>query len=142
MSSHSASDGHAHSTQAHHSHAQFYTMIFGILVVLTIVTVVASRIDFGIMNLVIAMGIASVKAGLVALFFMHLKYENPLTWLYAAFPLVLLALLIGLLYLDEPLRVVPTGARDNGKPSVYVKPGAPLEEGHAATAPAEGHAAH
>ena len=135
---------HSHAAEGKHSHAKFYSIIFGVLVVLTIVTVAASRVDFGIMNLVIAMGIASVKAGLVALFFMHLKYENPLTWLYAAFPLVLLGILIGSLYLDQPLRVVPTGMRDNGKPLTYVAPGEPLTEPHgeAGHAAPEGHGAH
>ncbi|NDB08617.1 MAG: hypothetical protein EBX97_08180, partial [Actinobacteria bacterium] len=44
-------------------------MVFGILVFLTVITVAASRVDFGTLNLVIAMLIASVKAGLVALIF-------------------------------------------------------------------------
>ena len=129
---------HSHATDADHSHTKQYTVIFGALLVLTIITVAAAQVDFGIMNLVIAMIIASVKAGLVALFFMHLKHENPLTWLYAAFPLVLLALLIGLTYLDEPLRVVPTGMRDGGKPSTYVAPGMASPEGQDKPA-AEGH---
>jgi len=53
-----------------------YLTIFGSLLVLTVVTVLASRIDFGRANMVIAMLIASVKAALVMLFFMHLKYDN------------------------------------------------------------------
>lgn len=110
MSAHS--HHHAAHNQTHqegHSHGKQYGTIFGILVFLTIITVGASRIDFGTMNLVIAMLIASVKAGLVALIFMHLKHENPLTWLYALFPIVLLALLIGLVFLDGPFRTTPTG---------------------------------
>jgi cytochrome c oxidase subunit 4 len=46
------------------------------LMILTVLTVAASRVDFGEMNTVIAMLIASIKAGLVLAFFMHLKYDD------------------------------------------------------------------
>lgn len=46
------------------------------LFLLTILTIVASRVDFGSLNLLIAMGIATVKATLVLLYFMHLKYDD------------------------------------------------------------------
>src|SRR5215470_1822545 len=49
----------------------------GTLLALTIVTVLATKIDFGAnINLAIAMAIAVVKASLVILFFMHLKYDK------------------------------------------------------------------
>jgi cytochrome c oxidase subunit IV len=49
----------------------------GTLLFLTIVTVLATRIDFGAnINLAIAMAIAVIKATLVVLFFMHLKYDK------------------------------------------------------------------
>jgi cytochrome c oxidase subunit 4 len=53
------------------------------LMVLTVLTVATSRLDLGQWNVVLALAIASTKATLVALFFMHLKYEN-------RFPLVVL----------------------------------------------------
>ena len=81
-----------------------YCTILGALLVLTVITVLAAQFDFGNFNLVVAMAIASVKALLVAMFFMHLKYENPLTWFYAAVPLIILALLMGGVFLDNPLR--------------------------------------
>jgi len=104
--------GHHHAHEGEHSHAKQYGIVFGILVFLTVITVAAARVDFGAMNLVIAMLIASVKASFVALIFMHLKHENPLTWLYAMFPIVLLFLLIGLLFLDESYRTTPEGVRE------------------------------
>lgn len=49
----------------------------GSLLVLTLVTVLATKVDFGAsINLGIAMAIAVVKATLVVLFFMHLKYDK------------------------------------------------------------------
>lgn len=87
--------------------ASLFTKVFGALVVLTVITVAVSLHDMGSMNIIVAMLVASVKALLVALFFMHLKYENPLTWLYAGFPIALLALLIGMTFLDNPYRDPP-----------------------------------
>jgi cytochrome c oxidase subunit 4 len=118
---HASNDSH----EVGHSHARQYTIVFGILIFMTIVTVAAARVDFGVLNFVIAMLIASVKAGLVALIFMHLKHENPLTWLYAAFPILLIFLLIGLLFLDEPLRTEPTGIREKTPLEMPWVPGAP-----------------
>jgi cytochrome c oxidase subunit 4 len=49
----------------------------GTLLVLTLVTVLATKIDFGAnINLAIAMVIAVTKATLVILFFMHLRYDK------------------------------------------------------------------
>src|SRR5271170_5442802 len=49
----------------------------GTLLVLTLVTVLATRIDFGAnINLAVAMVIAVTKATLVVLFFMHLRYDR------------------------------------------------------------------
>ena len=81
-----------------------YWATFTALVVFTVITVAVAQVDLGMMNMVVAMLVASFKAMLVALFFMHLKYEKFTTWLYAAFPLVLLAILIGLLFIDNPYR--------------------------------------
>ena len=49
----------------------------GALLLLTIVTVLATKVDFGTnINLAVAMLIAVIKATLVILFFMHLKYDK------------------------------------------------------------------
>ena len=49
----------------------------GTLLFLTVATVLATKIDFGAnINLAIAMAIAVIKATLVVLFFMHLKYDR------------------------------------------------------------------
>ena len=56
-----------------------YGFLFGILMVLfalTALTVVASGIDLGPLNVWIALAVAATKASLVLLFFMHLKYEG------------------------------------------------------------------
>jgi len=103
--SHSSSHGDLEHRLGHILPLKYYFITLGALLVLTILTVAAAYQDFGAMNLVVAMVIASIKALLVALFFMHLKYENPITWIYAFFPLLLLSFLIGGLFLDNPFRI-------------------------------------
>jgi len=84
-----------------------YLIVWGILTVLTVVTVAVARQDFGSLNIVFALVIASIKATVVALFFMHLKYEDSITWVFALYPLFLLGLLIGLTSVDIFNRVTP-----------------------------------
>lgn len=55
-----------------------YIAVFGTLLVGTILTVLAADFDLGVMNPVIALGIASFKAVIVILFFMHVKYQSRL----------------------------------------------------------------
>lgn len=71
------------------------------LYILTLITVWAAGIDLGkILNTIIALSIASVKASLVALFFMHLKYESKLLWFMILIPIILLLILLTLPILD------------------------------------------
>ena len=70
MAKHSGGDEH------HIIPLKTYYMVFAALIVLTVITVAAARIDFGAMNTIIALAIASVKAGLVLAYFMHLKYDD------------------------------------------------------------------
>jgi cytochrome c oxidase subunit IV len=67
-----AASGHEH----HVIPFKTYLTVLITLLVFTVITVAASRVDFGWANTVIAMLIASVKAGLVMLYFMHLKYDD------------------------------------------------------------------
>jgi cytochrome c oxidase subunit IV len=55
-----------------------YAIVFATLLVFTGVTVGAAYVDLGIMNPVIALAIASFKAVIVILFFMHVKYQSKL----------------------------------------------------------------
>ncbi len=79
-SSHTAGGhGHGHDDGAVHVHissTQFYVGIFLALVCLTILTVKVSYYDFGSANILIAMAIATMKASLVAVFFMHLAHDK------------------------------------------------------------------
>ena len=62
-------------------HVRGYLAVFGALLVLTMVTVGVSYLDLPMTpTVVIAVAIASLKAALVAMFFMHLKGERPLVY--------------------------------------------------------------
>ncbi|HET6419297.1 MAG TPA: cytochrome C oxidase subunit IV family protein [Geobacteraceae bacterium] len=71
-----------------------YIIVWAALLVLTFITWRVSFIPLGLLNVTVAMIIASLKASLVALFFMHLRYENKLVWAFALFPLGFLSLII------------------------------------------------
>ena len=55
-----------------------YTMVFGTLLLFTLITVGAAFIDLKWANPVVALGIACFKAVIVILFFMHAKYQSRL----------------------------------------------------------------
>lgn len=55
-----------------------YSMVFATLLFFTGLTVVAAYIDLGIFNPVVAIAIATIKAVVVILFFMHVKYQSHL----------------------------------------------------------------
>ena len=61
-----------------------YVKIFLVLMALTALTVIVSRIDLGPLNLPIALVIAVTKASFVLLIFMHVRYSDRLTWIFAA----------------------------------------------------------
>ena len=50
---------------------------------LLVVTIAASYLNLGPLNTVAAILIAIMKALLIALFFMHLRYSKPLMWIFA-----------------------------------------------------------
>lgn len=74
-------DAHA---QPHIVSARVYFMIFGALILCTALTVWISFIDLGFLNTVLAITIAVLKATLVILYFMHVRYGSRLIWLIAA----------------------------------------------------------
>ena len=66
----------------------------GALLVLTVLTVAVRYIDVGEFNIYIAIGIAVVKATLVALFFMHLRWDRPFNSLFFVASIAAVVLMI------------------------------------------------
>ncbi len=90
---------HAHADDAHEGgHVVPLWLLAGILgalLALTFATVAVTWVDLGRLNIWIAMGIAAVKATLVALYFMHLRWDRPFNGVILLISLVLVVLFIG-----------------------------------------------
>jgi cytochrome c oxidase subunit 4 len=87
-----------------HSHhivpIRVYLAIFTALLVLTALTVWVAFIDLGRMNTVVALSIATFKATLVVLYFMHVRYSSNLTKLIVGASIFWFFILIALTLSD------------------------------------------
>jgi cytochrome c oxidase subunit 4 len=71
----------AHASDDISKHVRTYFMVFGALMVLTIVTVGVSYLHLPTHTaIIVALFIATIKASMVALFFMHLNHERKLIY--------------------------------------------------------------
>jgi cytochrome c oxidase subunit IV len=77
-----------------------YYAVFGALMVGTILTVVVAFFDLGFLNNVVMLGIASAKALLVVLYFMHVRWSTRLTWAVVASGFFFLMILFTLTMAD------------------------------------------
>ena len=85
----------------HIVHPRVYITIFLALMLGTGLTVLAAFHDFpGPLNAVLALTIAVVKATLVVLYFMHVRYSSRLIWLVISAALFWLAILFALTISD------------------------------------------
>ena len=83
-----------------------YAGVLAALMFLTLVTVGASEINFGseLISNIVAVVIATIKAALVTSVFMHGRFESKITWAFIYYPVILLLLLLGALFLDYGFR--------------------------------------
>jgi len=77
-----------------------YAIVFGILMLLTLATTAIGMIDLGRLNVVVALVIATIKALLVVLFFMHIYWSSKLNKLVVVSGIAWLALLLWLTLTD------------------------------------------
>jgi cytochrome c oxidase subunit 4 len=73
---------------------KIYFAVFAALIALTATTTAVSFVDLGPWSTVVALGIAVLKATLVVLFFMHVKYSPRLTQIVIVGGLFWLAIMI------------------------------------------------
>lgn len=83
---------------------KIYYVIFIALTVLTVVTWSVAKIDLGRMNAVVALTIAVIKATLVVLYFMHVRYSSRLTWVFVGAGFFWLAIMVALTLSDYMTR--------------------------------------
>jgi cytochrome c oxidase subunit 4 len=92
------SEAQGHFGHAHIAPASMYFAVFAALIVGTVLTVVAAKVDMGALNNVVMLLIACTKATLVILYFMHVRWSARLTWVVAMagfFWLLLLFTILG-----------------------------------------------
>ena len=80
------------------------TLVFGVLLALTVITVITARIDLGALNVPLALTIAGSKAILVALIFMALKYDNKVNLLAVVLSIIFVAVFLALTFADTEFR--------------------------------------
>jgi cytochrome c oxidase subunit 4 len=93
----------AHATP-HVVPVRLYLAVFAALLVLTAVTTAVAFVDLGRLNVVIMLTIAMVKATLVVLYFMHVRWSDGLTWLVVGAAVAWLLLLVVLVTGDLVIR--------------------------------------
>lgn len=74
--------------------------VFATLVVLTMITVAVSKIDIGSWEIAVSIGIATLKATLVSLYFMHLRYDKSFNSIVFISAIICLALFLLLTLAD------------------------------------------
>lgn len=84
-----------------------YLAVFVALLVLTYLTYSISQVDLGAFNITAALSIAVIKALLVALYFMHLRFSPWLEWVVFGGGLYWLGILIALTMSDYLTRGWP-----------------------------------
>jgi len=82
------------------SHVQAYYRVWGALMVFTLLIVFVHFIHLGTFNVVLAMAIAGIKASLVIMIFMHVRYSPPFIGVLVLAGFVWLGLLIGITVTD------------------------------------------
>lgn len=100
--------GHAHPQPSHGAEQTAHVVPLRVLVtiwlalmVLTVITVEVVYIDLGNLNLYLAMAIATVKGTLVALYFMHLRYDRPFHAIVFITALVFVLLFVSFVLTDS-----------------------------------------
>lgn len=106
--SHAEEHGHGKDHVPHVLPLKTYLMTWGALMVLTVITVAVSYVDFGSdsINLFVALAVAATKAAVVALVFMHLWFDNKLNTVIFLSSLVFLAIFITFTMFDTESRGV------------------------------------
>jgi len=79
---------------------QVLLAVWAALLVLTVITVAVVHVNLGAFNLWLALIIATVKASLVALYFMHLRYDKPFNAIALVAALVFVMLFVGVAMMD------------------------------------------
>jgi cytochrome c oxidase subunit 4 len=84
---------------------KIYYLVFVTLLCLTLITVDVAFYNFGFLNIYLAMAIATLKALMVVLYFMHVRYSSRLTWIFVGAGVFWLLILFILTFADYITRI-------------------------------------
>ncbi len=119
-------DGHGHGHgDGEFAHPAPLSMLFGVffaLVLLTLLTVYQSTFDLGDLEVWLSLTIATVKAALVILFFMHMLWDKPFNAILFISTLIFVALFLGFTLLDANAYKDKIEVRDTLKESLPPEP--------------------
>lgn len=102
MSEHHHDNGHSH----HIVPVSTYLIVFVVLLVLLVITVAVAFVNLGNFNLPVALAIAAVKGALIIMYFMEVKYQSKLIWVFASSSFVFLLIMLVLTMNDYLTRAV------------------------------------
>lgn len=96
---------------------KIYFQIWIALLLLLALTWGLAEINLGPLNNIVALGISAAKMLLVVLFFMHVRYESKLTWIFVAAGLIWLLIMVDLTMSDYLTRGDVPGKRESWRHS-------------------------
>ncbi len=134
MANHAHSNPAAGHDEGHEAHLVPVRYLVGTglaLIVLTVITVALHEVDFGELNLTVALVIALIKATLVALIFMHLRWDRPFNLLVLVGSTLFVVLMLAFTMMDVR-QYMPTIFNGNAPEAesqlVKFAPGAPVAQ--------------
>jgi cytochrome c oxidase subunit 4 len=101
---------------------KIYLSVWIALLVLLALTWGLAEVNLGPFNNIAALGIAAIKMLLVVLFFMHVRHESKLTWVFVAAGLIWLIIMVDLTMSDYLTRGDVPGKRDSWRHSEQYYP--------------------
>ena len=121
---HGHGDGHGEVHLGHVLPTKVLAGVFGALLFLTVVTVLVAQVDFGSksLNLAIALLIATVKASMVVLYFMHIRYDRLFHSIMIASGLLAAALFVAFTLVDRSQYEDSVIWDDNKPPAMAPRP--------------------
>ncbi|MBV9475609.1 MAG: cytochrome C oxidase subunit IV family protein [Acidobacteria bacterium] len=94
------SDHVGHAPAHHEASLTAYFVVFFALMVFTVLTVAASRVNLGVWNTPLALAIAVTKAVMVILWFMHVIHSPRMTWIVIISSFLWLGVMFVLIFSD------------------------------------------
>jgi cytochrome c oxidase subunit IV len=92
--------GHGAAAVGHIVPFRVLAAVWGTLLLLTLITVAVAGVDLGRFNLEIALAIATIKASLVLLYFMHMRYDRPMNAIVFIAALLFVTLFVSIALID------------------------------------------